>query len=172
MLASLKEYSAMTIRRATAAALGVGALLLLPSLAFADITAFLGSVRTPTPQFVYGGAISGSITIVVFELEYTKGAENVTKGTPGLSLGTFSVYLRTPTGRVQFYGGLGAALYRETLGTQSNTNYGLCAEGGITVGVTGPLRVRVDYRVMALHGPLDGDATNRHRIYLGALVKF
>jgi len=162
----------MTFRRAALVVLAVGAIVLLPSLAQADITAFVGSVRTTVPQTVFGAAVSGSFTIVAFELEYTNanGTADVAKGTPGLS---FSAFVRTPTGRVQFYGGLGVGVYRETLGEASaNWNTTMNVGGGLTVGLSGPLRVRVDYRIITIKNPATSQSTSRQRVYAGVNLKF
>ncbi|MCX6539912.1 MAG: hypothetical protein NT151_13410 [Acidobacteria bacterium] len=162
----------MTFRRATTVVLGVGAMVLLPSLAQADITAFLGSLRTAVPQTVRGVAAGGTLIVVGVELEYANGPEDVATATPGLSTGTISALVRTPTGRIQFYGAVGVGLYRQTLGTQTNTNTTACVGGGVTIGLAGPLGVRVDYRIITLRNPMHADASTRQRIYAGVNFKF
>ncbi len=162
----------MTFRRAAVAVLAGGAILLLPSLAHADITGFLGSLRTATPQTVRGVAVGGTLLVVGVEVEYTNGSEDATTATPGLTIGTISALVRTPTGKIQLYGTVGVGAYRETLGAQSNTNTTACVGGGITIGLAGPLGVRIDYRAIALRNPMAADTSTRHRVYAGVNLKF
>lgn len=162
----------MTLRRAVAVVLAGGALMLAPSVASADITAFLGSLRTATPQTVRGASVGGTLLVVGIELEYATSSEDVASATPGLSTGMLSALARTPTGRVQLYGLLGAGLYRERQRGDTNTNAALCIGGGLTVALAGPLGVRIDYRVFSLRNSLNNDTPTRKRIYAGVNFKF
>jgi hypothetical protein len=77
--------------------------------------------------------------------------------------------IQTPT-RTQLYLTAGAGFYRERLATESETHVGTNIGGGIKVGLIGPLRVRVDYRVFALRGsPLQ---KTPQRLYAGANLSF
>ena len=162
----------MTIRHAVAVLLAGGALVLSPSLAEADITAFLGSLRTAAPQTVRGVAVGGTLIVVGVELEYANSSEDVVSATPGLTTGMASAIVRTPTGRVQAYGTVGAGIYRETLGGATNTNAALCIGGGVTVGLAGPFGVRVDYRILSLRNAMSATAATPKRFYAGVNFKF
>jgi hypothetical protein len=162
----------MTFRRAVVAVLAGGAILLLPSLAHADITAFLGSLRTAVPQTVVGVAAGGTLVVVGIEFEYSRGSEDAATATPGLSAGMVSALARTPTGRIQLYGVAGVGVYRERLGTETNTNATACVGGGVRIGLAGPLGVRIDYRVITLRSPMHAGTSTRQRVYAGINVKF
>jgi hypothetical protein len=61
-------------------------------------------------------------------------------------------------------------IFNESLGTHSETNFGSNAGGGVKIGLAGPIRLRVDYRVFKLgSGALNSPA---HRIYAGLNLKF
>lgn len=162
----------MTFRRAATVVFAGGVLMLAPSVASADITAFLGSLRTASPQTVRGASIGGTLLVVGIELEYANSSEDVATLTPGLTTGMLSALARTPTGRIQVYGLLGAGIYRETLGGDTSTNAALCIGAGVTVALAGPLGVRIDYRVFSLRNSLDTDTSTRKRIYAGVNFKF
>jgi hypothetical protein len=162
----------MTLRRCAAVILAGGAMLLLPSPAHADITAFLGSLRTADPQAVRGISAGGTLLVVGVEVEYSRASEDALTGTPGISAGTVNALVRTPTGKIQFYGTVGVGVYRETLGSAGNTNTTACVGGGMTVGLAGPLRLRIDYRVITLSNPMRADTGTRQRIYAGVNLKF
>lgn len=148
------------------------ALLLLATAtpAHADITAFFGTSRNPSAHTVKGGAFGFGLLVVGFEAEGAIHTENALKGVPGLKTGMGNVLVQTPTGRTQLYATVGGGLYRETLGSSSETNIGTNIGGGIKVGLAGPLRLRADYRVIHMRG------TPRYatvqRFYVGANIKF
>jgi len=162
----------MSIRRAFAFLLAGGALVLSPSLAEADITAFLGSLRTAAPQTVKGIAVGGTLIVVGVELEYANSSEDVASATPGLTTGMASAIVRTPTGRIQAYATAGAGIYRQSLAGATNTNAVLCIGGGVIVGLSGPFGVRVDYRVLSLRNAINTDTATPKRIYAGVNFKF
>jgi hypothetical protein len=61
-------------------------------------------------------------------------------------------------------------LYRETLGTHQQTGFALNTGGGVKISLIGPIRMRLDYRIMklgdeALESPV-------HRVYVGLNLKF
>ncbi|MCX6543581.1 MAG: hypothetical protein NTV05_04110 [Acidobacteria bacterium] len=165
----------MTFRPTAAAVLAVGALL-LPSPARADVTAFIGSLKSTAPQAasqtVSGVAAGVTLVVVGFEFEYSHASEDAAAAKAGLSTGMVSALVRTPTGRIQFYGMVGVGVYRETLGASATTNTMASVGGGATIGLAGPLGVRIDYRLFTLRNPANADTSTRHRIYAGVNLKF
>jgi hypothetical protein len=153
--------------------LAVASLLLVTVFATpaqADITAFLGTSRNPSSHLVRGAAFGMGLLVVGFEIEGALHTENTLKGVPGLKTGMGNIVVQTPTGRTQFYGTAGGGVYRETLGTISETHVATNIGGGIKVGLAGPLRLRADFRIINLRG------TPRYatvqRFYVGANIKF
>ena len=147
-------------------------MLLLPSTARADITAFLGVNTTPTNRTVRGLAGGVGLLIVAFEFEYANTSEDLDEGTPGLKTFMFNGLLQTPMaiGGLQFYGTAGVGGYRETLDDVSETNVGVNFGGGVKISLVGPLRLRLDYRVFTLQG--DPLHDRPQRVYAGANLKF
>jgi hypothetical protein len=162
----------MTNRRAAAVYFAVGALLLLPDVARADITGFLGTMLKPTTQAMLGAAVSASIGPVGFEIEYAKASEDLAGREPGVSTGIVSALVSTPTRKLQAYGALGVGVYRETLGLVKTTGTLMAIGGGVSIGLSGPLRVRLDYRLIGFKNPIRADAGSRHRVYAGAVLRF
>ncbi|HET7697659.1 MAG TPA: outer membrane beta-barrel protein [Vicinamibacterales bacterium] len=158
-------------------------LLLAPAPAFADLTAFLGRTTTPEARNTKGFAIGTGLLIVGFEFEYGATDEKLRTATsstadedaPALKTFMFNGLLQTPIpiARTQFYGTLGAGVYRETLSTDEpndGTNFGTNVGGGAKITLAGPIRLRLDYRVFSLRG------SPRHatvqRLYAGINLKF
>jgi opacity protein-like surface antigen len=154
----------------------LGLLLLLvflyPSSAAADLTAFVGSTTTPSNRVVKGFAAGAGLLIVAFEFEYASTTEDVDASAPSLSTGMGNVLFQTPfaIGGFQPYITTGAGLYRERLGERQETSVGVNAGGGVKISVAGPLRLRLDYRVMTLRGEPLHDRV--HRLYAGANIRF
>ena len=149
--------------------------LLLASVAptFADVTAFIGTATAPTNRQTRGFAIGIGLLIVGFEFEYANINEDLEEGSPAVRTGTTNVLLQTPfaIGGLQLYVTSGAGLYRETLGTSRQETNVLFNSGlGAKVSLLGPVRVRVDYRVMKLRG--DPLASVVHRLYGGLNLTF
>src|SRR4029450_6300174 len=147
-------------------------LLLLPSTASADITAFPGANPTPMPRPVKALAAGMGLVIVGFEFEYAHTNEDRVEGAPGLWTYMFNGLVQTPVpiGGMQFYGTEGAGAFHETLNTRSETNFAVNVGGGIKLSLAGPLRLRFDYRVFTLQGsPL---YSKPQRFYAGINVKF
>ncbi len=142
----------------------------VPSPARADVSLFLGTSRNPSSHLVKGGAVGIGLLVVGFEVEGAKHEENALKGIPGLTTGMGNVLVQTPTGSTQFYGTAGAGLYRETVGTTSETSFATNIGGGVKVGLAGPIRLRLDFRILHLMG------TPRYatiqRFYAGVNLKF
>src|SRR6476660_7420325 len=93
----------------------VALLLLTPSAAFADLTAFLGTNTTPRRRATRGLAIGTGLLIVGFEFEYASTDEDleVAPGldnrAPELKTFMFNALVQTPVpiARTQFYGAIG-----------------------------------------------------------------
>ena len=156
--------------RTVGIALAVSVLAATP--ASADITAFIGANTTPANRQVRGGALGFGLLIVGFELEYAFTPDAPPANAPSLKTGMGNVLLQSPTAffGVQPYFTTGGGIYREELGLQQDTGFGLNTGGGVKVTLIGPVRLRVDYRVFklgsgALHSPA-------HRVYAGLNLKF
>ena len=146
-------------------------LLLFPSTAAADLTAFLGINPTPERRSVAGIAAGAGMLIVGFEVEYANTTEDATVEAPGLRTFMANGLLQTlPLGRLQFYGTAGAGVYRETLRDLSETHVGINVGGGVKMTLLGPLRLRLDYRVFTLRG--EPRHANPQRFYAGLNLKF
>jgi opacity protein-like surface antigen len=154
------------------AALALAAVLLVPAIASADITAFLGFTTTPVTRSVRGFSVGAGMVIVGFEFEYASTSEDLLEAAPSLRTFMFNGLLQTPVpiARMQFYGTAGGGAYRETLVEDSETNFGVNVGGGAKVTLVGPVRLRLDYRVFTLSG------NPRHprpqRFYAGINLKF
>lgn len=146
--------------------------LMLAAPAQSDVTAFLGSTPSPSNRAVKGIAFGAGLLIAGFEFEYASAQERPAEAVPSLRTGMGNVLLQTPfaIGGLQPYVTTGAGIYRERLGAESNTNVGLNAGGGVKVSLAGPLRLRLDYRVLTLKG--NATARTIHRVYAGANLKF
>jgi hypothetical protein len=138
----------------------------------ADATVFIGANTTPENRHMKGFAVGTGLLLVGFEFEYASAPEDTSAEAPELSTGMGNVLLQTPFMIFGFqpYATTGAGLYRETLGSHRETGVALTTGGGVKVGLIGPLRLRVDYRVLklgsgALHSPA-------HRVYAGVNLKF
>jgi opacity protein-like surface antigen len=153
-------------------ALALAALILLPSTASADFTAFLGVNPTPSSRVVRG--LSGGVGLVVvgFEFEYAHTSEDLSEAAPGLRTFMFNGLLQTPIpiAGMQFYATAGGGGYRETLNDVSETHVGINVGGGVKMTLAGPLRLRLDYRVFTLQG--DPLHSKPQRFYAGLNLKF
>jgi opacity protein-like surface antigen len=145
---------------------------LSPSVAFADITAFLGVNPTPTNRTVKGLSGGVGLVIVAFEFEYADTSEDFDEGSPRLRTYMGNGLLQTPfpIAGMQFYATAGGGMYRESLDEDSETHVGINIGGGVKMSLVGPLRLRLDYRVFTLQG------SPRHskpqRFYAGLNLKF
>ena len=146
--------------------------LLLPSVAHADITAFLGVNPTPVNRPVRGFAFGVGLLIVGFEFEYANTSDDEVLAAPKLQTYMFNGLLQTPfpIAGMQFYGTAGGGVYRERLAEDSETNVGINVGGGVKVSLAGPLRLRFDYRVFSLQG--DARHSKPQRFYAGVNLKF
>jgi len=156
-------------RRLIILALAIGTFAALPTRAAADVTAFWGFSPTPSTRAAKGFAVGLGLIIVGFEFEYNNTAEDPVQGAPGLRMGMFNGVLQTPT-RAQLYMTAGGGLFRERLGTATETSFGTNIGGGLKFPLLGPLRLRLDYRVFTLRGqPL---TRNPQRFYGGVNLAF
>jgi hypothetical protein len=160
----------MRSRLSTAAA--VLALALVPSIASADATLFLGSNSGGDDRSVVRGfAVGVSLLIVGFEFEYAGSSEDETLLEPSLrtTSGNFLIQTVGLPG-FQLYFTTGAGFYRERLETDQETAFELNNGGGAKINLAGPLRARVDYRVFSLKG--NPRHTTVQRIYAGINLAF
>jgi hypothetical protein len=143
--------------------------------ASADLTAFVGAQVNEDRQAFRGAAVGGGFLIVGFEFEYAHAGEDESSGLSSLTSGSGNVLLQTPIpiAGTQFYATTGVGVYRENLDRLDfqETNVAFNTGGGAKVTLIGPLRVRLDYRVVKLHGePLRPSVI--HRIYAGINIAF
>jgi opacity protein-like surface antigen len=156
------------LRRAALAAM----VLLIPSAAAADITAFLGVNPTPTNRTLRGVALGAGLLVVGVEFEYADTSEDASENAPGLRTVMINGLVQTPfpIGGMQFYGTAGVGGYREVLRDESETSVGMNVGGGVKMNLVGPLRLRLDYRVFTLRG--DPLHERPQRFYAGLNLKF
>lgn len=146
--------------------------LAVPSVAYADITAFIGVNPTPASRVVRGVAAGAGVLIVGFEFEYARTSEDLAEAAPELQTYMGNALLQTPVpiAGIQLYATAGGGVYRETLAEATRTNVGVNVGGGIKMSLLGPLRLRLDYRVYTLSGnPRHG---RPQRIYAGLNLRF
>ena len=140
--------------------------------AWADATLFLGATTTPTSRTARGGALGIGLLVVGFEFEYSSTTEDVTSGAPSLKIGSANGLLQTPVAILGFqpYVTAGAGIFRERVGTSTDTSIAPNVGGGVKVNLAGPLRLRVDYRAFRLGG--GARYSPSHRLYVGLNLKF
>jgi len=142
------------------------ALFAVPATAAADITAFLGLGTKPATRAARGLAFGVTLLVVGFEGEYSDVSEDAADNAPHLRTGMINAIVQTPTKGAQVYATAGAGVYRESFrnGPQE-TNTGLNIGGGVKLGLIGPLKLRLDYRVFKFRG----DALHKtvQRVYVG-----
>ncbi len=151
------------------AAVLLSSVLFAASPAYADITGFWGLTPKPEVRSSQGFAAGVSLVVFGFEFELSNTTEDRVKGAPGLTTGMLNGIVQTPTS-TQFYLTAGGGVFRERLGSASETFVGTNIGGGVKLNLMGPLRLRIDYRLFALRGsPL---FTNPQRLYAGVNVAF
>ena len=146
--------------------------LLLPSRAYADLTAFLGVNPTPVNRPVRGFAVGAGLLIVGFEFEYANTSDDEAQLAPKLQTYMGNGLLQTPIpiAGMQFYATAGGGVYHEVLIGDGETNVGINVGGGVKWALAGPLRLRIDYRVFTLQGSPRHD--HPQRFYVGLNLKF
>ena len=140
--------------------------------AAADITGFIGTATSPSSRLARGVAIGGALLVVGFEFEYADSVEDEDSGAPSLRTGMGNVLFQSPLPIKGFqpYFTTGAGVYRERLGNDSSTDFGMNVGGGAKIVLAGPLRVRLDYRVFTLRG--SPRVRPVHRFYAGINLNF
>jgi hypothetical protein len=138
----------------------------------ADVTAFIGANTTPSNRPVKGFAFGVSLIVIGFEFEYSATNEDIPKAAPSLDTYMGNVLLQTPIPIFGFqpYFTTGGGGYRETLVEHKQTSVGTNVGGGVKVSLVGPLKIRLDYRLMKLgSSALNSPA---HRFYAGVNLNF
>ena len=149
-----------------------GLLLLTASNAWADATVFLGTATAPSNRTTRGFAIGAGLLVIGFEFEYGDTVEDELDAAPSLRTGMGNLLIQTPFAIAGFqpYFTTGAGVYRESLGSIDETNFGINNGGGVKISLVGPVRARVDYRVFSLRGSPIEDTVQR--LYVGLNLKF
>lgn len=149
-----------------------GVLLSIASTAWADATVFLGTAFAPSNRTTRGFALGGGLLFIGFEFEYGDTVEDLSEGAPSLRTGMGNILFQTPVPLFGFqpYFTTGAGVYRESLGSIDETNFGINNGGGVKISLVGPVRARVDYRVFSLRGSPIEDTVQR--LYVGLNLKF
>ncbi len=158
--------------RAHAVALLAVWLIIPATPARADVTAFIGSMVTPWSARTTGVAVGMTVIVVGVEFEYAASPEDASTLTPGLTTGSLNVLVQAPFAvkRVVVYGTAGAGLYRQQLGAAEKTGTEINVGGGVKIGLAGPLRLRLDYRILTLR---DAPVVGRpQRFYAGLNLAF
>ena len=136
---------------------------------------FSASARRPTTVSCRGLAVGSGLVVVGFEFEYADTKEDevdrraVAQDRHGA---TCCCRRRLPIGRFQPYFTIGGGLYRERVDAtdRQETSFGSNIGGGVKMTLTGPLRLRFDYRLFNLRGdPLHSTV---HRFYGGLNLAF
>jgi hypothetical protein len=145
--------------------------LAIAAPASADFTFFIGSNSTPSNRQVKGFAIGGG-GMIATEFEYANNGENIEEATPGLRTFMGNVLIQTPIAIAGFqpYATAGFGWYRERLDAHQESAFAVNTGVGVKTTIFGPLKARVDYRVLRLRGePLYSTV---HRVYSGVHLAF
>ena len=157
-------------RAAIILVLTVTALAVHPREARADATAFWGFATNPQNRSAQGISVGIGLILLGFEFEYATAKQDTTKAAPGLNTYTFNGLIMTPNSGMQLYVEGGGGIYREELLDYHKTSFVTDIGGGVKIGLAGPLRLRVDYRVFALRG--DPLYSTVRRFYAGINARF
>ena len=159
--------------RLAASALILGATLSHPDLARADLTGFVAAATTPQTRPGFGFAAGGSFAVIGWEAEYCYNTEDPGDMAPAVRTYMGNVFAQNPVpiNGLTFYATVGGGIYSERLGEgESETNVGTNLGGGVKIDLTGPLRLRLDYRVFTFVGsPL---YKSPQRFYVGLVLNF
>jgi hypothetical protein len=163
------------MRRPWLAPIVLSALLFVPGPAFADATAFIGVNANPERQALRGFAGGFGFVVVGFEGEFAQAGEDESAGVPSLLTIGGNVYVQTPfpVFATRFYATTGTGVYREEMDSAGHreTNLVFNTGGGAKITLMGPVRLRLDYRVLKLRGePLRPSVV--HRWYAGINLGF
>jgi hypothetical protein len=158
------------IPRLLAASLGLllGGLLSRPASA-GDVTVFV-TIPSPTDQWDRGyGAALTSTWFQAVNLEGEAARMPGELGDSHMTSFTASALLAPPLGPVVPFGGVGIGIYRQTVGTESDTGVVRCFVAGLKLKL-GLAVVKGEYRSISLSGePL---MEMDHRISVGAGISF
>lgn len=141
-------------------------LFVVPATAAADVTAFLGLGAKPATRAARGLSLGVTLLVVGFEGEYSSISEDSADNAPRVRTGMINALVQTPTSGAQVYATAGAGVYRESFTNgPRETNTGVNIGGGIKLGLLGPVKLRLDYRIFKFRG----DALHKtvHRVYVG-----
>ena len=140
--------------------------------AFADLTGFLALSPSPERHPGWGAALGFGLLVVGFEFEYSDLKQDREEGVPGVKTGMGNLMIQTPVpiSGWQFYGTVGGGVYRQRLGDLTETSFVGNIGGGAKVTLTGPVRLRFDYRILNLRG--DPFHSKIHRFYAGLNLAF
>lgn len=142
------------------------------SPAFADLTGFVGANTTPKSRHTQGFAVGAGLLLVGFEFEYASAPDESDVNAPSLTTGSGNFLVQTPFAIFGFqpYATTGAGIYRETLGAHRKNGIAFNTGGGVKITLAGPIRMRLDYRVLKLgEGSLESPV---QRVYVGLNLKF
>lgn len=159
----------MKIRLAVLALVSV---VLWPSVAAADATAFFGRTtagedRSPVRGFAFGV----SLLVVGFEVEYANTTEDQSLQRPSLRTTSGNVFAQTVgLPGFQLYVTSGAGFYRERLGNDEETALALNNGGGAKITIASPILARIDYRIFNLRG--NPSHKTMKRLYAGVNLSF
>lgn len=162
----------MRLPPVVAAVVLVGTMIGVGTPAYADITAFIGLAGGPSIRPALGVAAGVGLVIVGFEFEYSDTSDDLSQGAPHIRTGMVNGLVQTPValGGMQFYATAGAGVYNHELGALSETNFAINLGGGVKKKLAGPLRLRIDYRMIRFSGSAIGSDIV-HRLYVGASLK-
>ena len=128
----------------------------------ADLTAFAGTQGNPSSQ-VRGFGLGLSLLMFGVEFEYSDTTPKARNGLPGTQTGMFNLLAQSPfvISHLQFYATVGGGLYKKKEATVQETGRATNAGGGVKISLTGPVRLRIDYRVFMLPEGLQGRQQQR-----------
>jgi hypothetical protein len=153
------------------ASLVLASVALVPSVAAADATFFLGRNSADDDRSVVRGfSVGTSMLVIGFEFEYATAPEDEATFRPSLRTTSGNVLVQTYGLPFQLYLTTGGGIYRERLGTDQETAFAFNNGGGAKINLAGPLRVRVDYRIFNLKG--NPQHKTVQRIYAGLNLTF
>jgi hypothetical protein len=162
---------ALSVARLTiAAGCGLGALLAPAPARAGDVTAFV-AIPSPSDRWNhgFGAALSSTFfNIVSFEGEAARIPGETTDA--GMSSFTASAMLAPPIGAITPYGGFGVGLFRQSIGSLSDTGQLKVWIVGAKVKLGGLVVLKADYRRLDLSGTPLQDMDSR--ISAGAGLSF
>jgi outer membrane protein with beta-barrel domain len=149
---------------------GAAVLAIGPPAAAGDVTAF---VALPSPTDTWGTGYGAAISSTWFKvLNFEGEGARLPGDSADASMTSFtgSALVAPPVGIFTPYGGLGIGLFRQTLGTLSDTGVVRALVLGVKVKIGPVLVVKGEYRRLSLSGEPLLEMT--HRISAGAGIAF